>query len=109
MDAPIVVPGSVVEQLLRALPAGGDRGLVREALVSNAHVFLTRDEGVLACAPEFSALGLRIASPGALLELLTASGSLHCLIHPNPCAYWPFPDLGRARPLWEALSAPEPA
>ena len=36
MDAPIVVPGSVVEQLLRALPAGGDRGLVREALVSNA-------------------------------------------------------------------------
>jgi hypothetical protein len=106
-DAPIVVPRSVRECLLEEVPAGADRGLVREALENDAHVFLTRDKRVRARKLDFSPLGLQIASPGELLELLCASGALHCLIHPLPCAYWPLPDLGRARSLWEALSTSE--
>lgn len=93
-----------LRQALAALPAGSDRALVEEAARSDAHVFLTRDKGVLRSRRDMQAVGLLLASPGDLLEQLAASGSLHCMIEPQ-YGPWMTPDLRRAEHLFRALPA----
>ncbi len=68
-----------------------------------AHGFLTRDKGVLACAPAFRPLGLVIASPQDLLELLAGCGALCCMTDPERQLHWPFLDLQRMTHLACAL------
>ncbi len=79
-----------------------DRALVTDAVELDAHVFLTRDQGVLACSHWLLPFGLMIAAPGDLLEELAAYGALHCLMAPE-YAYWPLPDQGRVAHLINAL------
>lgn len=80
--------------LAAGLPEGADRELVREAIAMNAHVFLTRDEGVLRHKTAMAQHQLLIASPLDLLEELTACGAMHCILKPG-MSYWPIPDLQR--------------
>lgn len=93
-----------LRQALAGLPAGFDRALVEEAARSDAHVFLTRDNGVLRSGTDMQAVGLLLASPGDLIEQLAASGSLHCMIEPR-YGLWMTPDLRRAEHLFRALPA----
>jgi hypothetical protein len=79
-----------------------DRPLVADAVELDAHVFLTRDRGVLACRQALRPFGLLIATPGDLLEQLAACGALHCLMVPG-AAYWPLPDQARVAHLIYAL------
>jgi hypothetical protein len=79
-----------------------DRPLVADAVAVGAHVFLTRDRGVLACRRALRPFGLLIATPGDLLEQLSACGGLHCLMVPG-AAYWPLPDQARIAHLIHAL------
>jgi hypothetical protein len=51
-----------------------------DAVELDAHVFLTRDRGVLACKQGLRPFGLLIATPADLLEQLAAYGALHCLL-----------------------------
>jgi hypothetical protein len=44
-DAPRAVLSDAHENLLRRIPAGNDRGLVRESMARCSHVFVTRDRG----------------------------------------------------------------
>jgi len=79
-----------------------DRPLVADAVELDAHVFLTRDRGVLACRQALRPFGLLIATPGDLLEQLSACGALHCVMVPET-AYWPLPDQARVAHLISAL------
>jgi hypothetical protein len=85
----------------RRVPAE-DRPLIADAVGLDAHVFLTRDRGVLACRQALRPFGLLIATPGDLLEQLAACGALHCLMVPA-AAYWPLPDQARVTHLINAL------
>jgi hypothetical protein len=91
-----------LEKALLKVPEGADRDLVDETYRMGAHVFLTRDVGVLRAAESLRPLRLLIASPLDLLEVLVASGSFHCMLHPL-YAYWPVPDLHRVTHLVRAL------
>lgn len=95
--------GARAEALVK-LPNGMDRELVDAALELGAHVFLTRDKGVLRCAEDFKELGLLIASPLDLIEELAACGAILCLMQPA-YAYWPVPDLQRVAHLVQPLGA----
>jgi hypothetical protein len=88
--------------VLARVPAE-DRPLVADAVELDAHVFLTRDRGVLACRQALRPFGLLIATPGDLLEQLSACGALHCVMVPET-AYWPLPDQARVAHLISALS-----
>jgi len=88
-------------RVLGQVPAE-DRPLVADAVELDAHVFLTRDRGVLACRQALRPFGLLIESPGDLLEQLSACGALHCLMVPG-AAYWPLPDQARVTHLINAL------
>jgi hypothetical protein len=90
-------------QVLAQVPST-DRPLVADAVHLDAHVFLTRDQGVLACKQGLRPFGLLIATPGDLLEQLSACGALHCLLVPQT-AYWPLPDQARVTHLINALPA----
>jgi hypothetical protein len=83
-----------------------DRPLVADAVALGAHVFMTRDRGVLACRQALRPFGLFIASPGDVLEQLAACGALHCLLD-RRYAYWPLPDQGRVSHLIKALPPEE--
>jgi hypothetical protein len=102
---PLVLPRTELERALASVPAGNDRVLVREAALKGMHVFLTRDVGIHRAAPALGAFGLLLASPGDLLEELTACGALHCLLHPR-FAYWELPARERVTHLYEAALAP---
>lgn len=106
LDLPLALPRSVTEDALAALPDGNDRSLVEAALQRGAHVFLTRDHGVLRCANLFRPLGLLLASPLDLLEQLSACGAILCLMRPE-YLYWPCPDLQRVAHLVQALGVHE--
>jgi hypothetical protein len=99
---PLLLPRSELEAVLKTLPAGGDRRLVEQAVAAGAHVFLTRDKGVLARSNALRPFGIVIATPQDLLELLAASGALFCLLDPERHLHWPFPDLQRVTHLARA-------
>lgn len=91
---------------LSLLPNGDDQLLVSAAHGLGAHVFLTRDRGVLRCRDAVAAHGLLILSPLDLLEELIACGAMHAVFR-RETAYWPMPDLQRVSHLIQALP-PEP-
>jgi hypothetical protein len=100
--SPLVISSRALRETLDQLPLGNDRELVRESLDSGAHVFLTRDKGVLRCARLLKPLGLLIASPLDLLEELVSCGAMLAVMRPESM-YWPVPDLQRMSHLIEAL------
>jgi hypothetical protein len=99
---PLLLPESAIAQALRQLPAGQDTELVDEALRLGAHVFMTRDRGLLKSQAVVRPYGLRIASPLDVVDELAACGALHCLLD-SRFAYWPLPDLQRVTHLIHAL------
>lgn len=105
-DLPLTLPRTVTEDALAALPDGNDRRLVEAAVQRGAHVFLTRDRGVLRCASLFRPIDLLLASPLDLLEHLSACGAILCLMRPE-YLYWPCPDLQRVAHLVQALGVHE--
>lgn len=98
----LTLPASVLERALSTVPAGADRDLVAAAHAEGVHVFLTRDRGILRCAGAFRPLGLLIADPATVLELLAECGAMHCLLD-RRCLYWPAPDMQRVAHLIQAL------
>lgn len=98
----LVLPDESLEDALAAIPGAADRDLVREAVNMGVSVFLTRDARVLRAAPHFGPFGLRIASPGDVLEALMSCGAFHCLLAPE-YAFWPLPDQARVTHLVSAL------
>lgn len=109
---PLTLPPRVLEDALRAVPEGGDRSLVRQAVKAGAQAFLTRDRKVLKAAAQLRPFGLQLASPQDLLELIAAAGGFWCLQDPRLHLHWPMPDLHRVTLLTRAIdaeSAPPPA
>jgi hypothetical protein len=100
---PLLKGNAGFRRVLSRIPAE-DRPFVADAVELDAHVFLTRDRGVLACRQALRAFGLLIATPGDLLEQLSVAGALHCLLVPET-AYWPLPDQARVTHLIRALPA----
>ena len=99
-DAGQTVQPRLVDRVLEAVPAGGDRRLVRAALKDGAHVYLTRDKGVLRASGQLRPFGLSILTPGDLLEALSGYGALNFLWDPSSL-YWPLPDQEKvAHMLW---------
>ena len=100
----LILPPSVFDRALRAVPEGTDRQLIREAVSARMHVFMTRDKEILKARDALHPFGLLLASPQDMLEYLGACGALHCLIVPKDCLYWPMPDLQRVSHLVSALA-----
>jgi hypothetical protein len=98
---PMILPESELERALQRVPAGNDRGLVEESVRQRMQVFMTRDVRVLRAAPALRPFGLYIATPGDLLEELSACGAILCLLDPR-FAYWPLPDTRRVAHLYRA-------
>jgi hypothetical protein len=63
-DEEVIDPRSA----LAKLPKGADRELVRQAVINNMHVFLTRDAGVLKARKHLERLGLLVVSPAQLMD-----------------------------------------
>lgn len=80
---------------LSLLPDGHDRMLVMEALDRDIHIFMTRDQGILRHAERFIPLGLLLASPSGLCDLIDEARI--------PIPPVPGQDLARISRLIEAL------
>lgn len=98
----LILPDSLLERALMSVPEGYDRMLVRDSVKRRLHVFLTRDKEILSSKGALKPFGLLVTSPQDLLEDLSASGSLHCLLAPQ-YLYWPLPDQQRVAHLVRAL------
>jgi hypothetical protein len=101
-DGLLNLPDSVRDAALAKVPAGLDRRMITAAHRRGAHVFLTRDRGVLRAAEAFHPLGLTITSPGELFENLLVAGAFNCILNPHN-SYWPLPDQQRVAHLIRAL------
>ncbi len=99
---PLVLPPTARDAALDAVPPGADRDLVRLSLEALAHVFLTRDKGILKAREALRPHGLLIATPLDLVEELAACGGLLCVLD-RETAYWPVPDVQRLAHLIQAL------
>jgi hypothetical protein len=102
--AGLLPPNVGLRQILAGVPTT-DRALVADAIALGAHVFMTRDRGVLACRQALRPFGLLLASPSDVVEGLAACGALHGLLD-RGYAYWPAPDSGRVTHLIKALPPP---
>lgn len=105
--APVPPAGIADRELRDALahvPAGNDQALVKDALMTGMHVFMTCDKKVIKARSYFEPFGLLLASPLDLLEELGAAGALHCLFE-RQHLYWPMPDQQRVSHLIQALHA----
>lgn len=98
---PTISP-SLLDEVLRMIPAGGDQKMVRAALLENAHIYLTRDKHVLRAQPWLRPFGLSLLTPGELLEELSSYGALNFLWDPASL-YWPLPDQEKVAHLIWAL------
>ena len=99
----LVLPEAERIRALNRIPHTLDRNLITDALALGAHVFMTNEKRLVARSPDLMPFGLRIASPGDLLEDLCACGAFHCLIAPSRYALWPLPDQARVTHLLDAL------
>lgn len=93
---------ALLDDVLEAIPKGGDRRMVRGALLDGAHVYLTRDERVLRAQSLLRPFGLAVLTPGCLLEELSSYGALNFLWDPASL-YWPLPDQEKVAHLIWAL------
>ncbi len=100
--SPVGITDRQIDEALSHVPDGNDRALVRDALTTGMHAFMTRDKGILKARARLMPLGLLLASPLDLLEELGAAGALHCLFEPKHL-YWPMPDQQRVSHLIKAL------
>ncbi len=100
---PLFLPEAALREAVDRVSPGGDRTLVEQAARSGAHVFLTRDDGVVKAAAALRPFGLVLATPQDLLELLAGAGALCCMLDPARHLYWPFPDLQRVTHLARAI------
>lgn len=98
----LALPDSAFNDALASVPRGLDQRMVSAAYRSGAHVFLTRDKGVLQARARFRPLGLLITSPGDLFQGLLETGAFNCVLNPA-LAYWPLPDQQRVAHLIRAL------
>lgn len=96
--------GANLDHLWRALPPGMDSLLVQNAYELGAHVFLTRDRGILRTREAFEEVGLLVASPLDLVVELAACGAILCAMNAE-YLYWPVPDLQRVTHLINALGS----
>lgn len=101
-DGLLVLPDSELERVKNRLPRGDDRELVVGAVRAGAHVFLTRDKGILKRKSGFRPFGLLIASPQDMIEELFACGAYLCFLAPR-FAQWPMQDQQRVAHLIKAL------
>lgn len=101
------LPESALQVALQSVPEGWDRILVKQAIDSGEHVFLTRDVKILRSESKLRPFGLKPATPGDLLEALLACGGFNCLLSPR-CAYWPLMDTQRTAHLIRALGQEAP-
>lgn len=101
---PVDVSDRQLEDALLQVPAGNDRALVKDALASGMHVFMTCDKGILKARRNLEPFGLLLVSPLDLLEELGAAGALHCLFQ-RQHLYWPMPDQQRVVHLIQALGS----
>lgn len=92
-----------LEKALDCVPDGNDRALVRDSIATGQHVFLTRDRGILKAAEALRDFGLLLASPQQLIEELSQSGALMCLICPRNFLNWLLPDPHRMTHMIESL------
>jgi hypothetical protein len=99
---PLWLPSVERDLAVKAVPSGADRELVILALSLGAHVFLTRDRGVLQAADVLRPHGLLVVTPLDLIESLAASGALLCLLN-RETTHWPIPDLQRLAHIVQAL------
>ena len=98
----------LVDRVIEAVPAGGDQRLVRAALNDGAHVYLTRDKGVVRASAQLRAVGLSVMTAGDLLEALSLYGALNFLGDPTSL-YWPLPDQEKvAHVIWALPKREEP-
>ena len=102
------LPPRLVDRVIAAVPSGGDRRMVRAALNDGAHVYLTRDKGVLHASGQLRGFGLSVMTPGELLEALSAHGALNFLWDPASL-YWPLPDQEKVAHMIWALPARGPS
>lgn len=100
------LPPRLVDRVIATVPPGGDQRLVRAALNDGAHVYLTRDKGVIRASDQLRAFGLSVMTPGHLLEALSRYGALNFLWDPASL-YWPLPDQEKVAHLIWALPKPE--
>ncbi|SRR6266496_990955 len=98
----LILPDSLLEDALVAIPAGFDRNLVRAAVPCGVHVFLSRDDRVLKARSKMRLFGLSLASPLDLFEWLLGNGSYYCFLELR-YAHWPLPDQQRVGHLIQAL------
>jgi hypothetical protein len=105
--APSEVEVTTGSQSVRGLPDSADKDLVAEAVAVGAHVFLTRDD-VLIANVHVPESGPRVCLPSVLMRDLHDSNITHFsggLCHEPPCPYAelsvPGPDLGK----WAGLLA----
>lgn len=106
-DGLLVPPDGELQHALGRVPST-DRHLVSEAVRMGAHVFLTRDKGVIRAGEFLRPFGILLATPGDVLTELMACGAFHCLWAPE-FAYWPLPDQARVTHLIHALPLPDDA
>lgn len=99
--APSEGEGAMSSYGVRGLPNGADKDLVAEAVAIRAHVFLTRDDALIANV-QVPELGPWVCSPSALMRELQNSSITHLsggLCHGSSCPYAAFsvpgPDLGK--------------
>ena len=100
------LPSWMIDRVIETVPKGGDQRLVRAALQDGAHVYLTRDKGVLRASSRLGAFGLSVMPPGDLLEALSMYGALNFLWDPASL-YWPLPDQEKVAHMIWALPRPE--
>ena len=84
-----------IDAAITAAPPGADRELVQGAFDRGAHVFLTRDQGILRAHRALQRIGLIPLTPGDLFEELCACGASLAVWFPEKYATWPLPDLAR--------------
>jgi len=106
-DNPVVFPASpaAVDAAVAAVPQGADRQLVRAAWTRGAHVFLTRDRGILGARADLRQIGIVPLTPGELFDELCACGAVLASWFPENYATWPFPDLARVGMIIRSFAA----
>jgi hypothetical protein len=84
-----------IDKAIASAPFGADQELVIGAFARGAHVFLTRDQGILRAKNELRGIGLLPLTPADLFDELCACGAALAVWFPEKYVTWPLPDLAR--------------
>jgi hypothetical protein len=97
---------TAIDKAIAAAPSGADQELVKGAFDRGAHVFLTRDQGILRAKGELQRIGLLPLTPGDLFDELCACGASLAAWFPEKYATWPLPDLARVGMIIRSFAPP---